>query len=449
MSLGGFIGYCVGGYYSSRTGEDLLSPSPANKPSFNKNSPSSGIVLNTEIPKGRMMYESLLSPGELKTAISDSPLDDSKAILDGYLNRVATKSPEELASFIATFDPNELTIAQVELVVDCELFITSKALEPWLLRLNPKHREGLLNKKAYGMLSNGHSAEALSRIAISDAKENSGIDHFLIAKAAEHLASGEGQFAGVIESIATLPEKYRKFGVMAAWRGRANQITLTNTGDLNGLLNDAPSDQRGALLHSLATRFGGEDVNAALSTLSSISDPVERLSASLSALGASKLPAKEMAEYFMEVSANAGPESDKEVSAVAEKCAVETAKSSVEDAQRWCGSLKDGEIKNNATVALVDYWAKYDPVAASEWVSDMPKGIVRDRAAFSIVKSGRDDPERALANVSSIADPGIRASAIKSVVDSWRIVDLEYTSRLIQASGLSSDEKAAFTVQQK
>ncbi len=99
-------------------------------------------------------------------------------------------------------------------------------------------------------------------------------------------------------------------------------------------------------------------------------------------------------------------------------------------------------MRSEATVTLVQKWAKHEPVAASEWIANAQLGASRDAVISTLVASSHDDPEMAFANASVIKDPKLREDAARQVIKAWESIAPEAVYQLLQKSSLPKEEVA-------
>ena len=98
-------------------------------------------------------------------------------------------------------------------------------------------------------------------------------------------------------------------------------------------------------------------------------------------------------------------------------------------------------LKQVAVETLSKEWSKVDPVAASQWIADLPAGKLRDVAAKELVAATVDDPERAFENAAAIADPELRINAALQIAAAWKKIDYPYIAKIIANSRMSTAEQ--------
>jgi hypothetical protein len=102
-----------------------------------------------------------------------------------------------------------------------------------------------------------------------------------------------------------------------------------------------------------------------------------------------------------------------------------------------------GSLRDLATDSLAKSWAQSDPVAASEWIADMPPGPRRDQAARWLVPAAADQPEAALLNARAIRDPALSSAALAGLFERWDKVDSAAIEQLALQAGFTPDQISA------
>ena len=73
----------------------------------------------------------------------------------------------------------------------------------------------------------------------------------------------------------------------------------------------------------------------------------------------------------------------------------------------WTGALPEGELRDHSVYALIDQWARYDPIAARAWVVENTSESNRAGALVELGESwARVDPESAVAWALTMDEPG-------------------------------------------
>ena len=91
---------------------------------------------------------------------------------------------------------------------------------------------------------------------------------------------------------------------------------------------------------------------------------------------------------------------------------------------------------------VVKVWPGVDPVAASEWISDLPSGRVRDSATLELLRGLRsEDPEMAMHWASSLTDIGLREREMRRVVRRWLYIDSDVAREKLRSFDASEDVK--------
>ena len=92
-------------------------------------------------------------------------------------------------------------------------------------------------------------------------------------------------------------------------------------------------------------------------------------------------------------------------------------------------------------------WSGVDSYQASNWVAGLPAGLGRDAAASGLAAElSGEQPDMALKWSASIADPEIRAPAMREVLSAWRAKDPQAAEAALKGSGLSKSERQALSI---
>ena len=109
-----------------------------------------------------------------------------------------------------------------------------------------------------------------------------------------------------------------------------------------------------------------------------------------------------------------------------------------EAAAEWVEGLNEGPARDEAVGAVSRHWARYDPVAMSEWLVTQPKGEGWDAAVDHLVSNLDDDPASAFSWALSVGDSKAQETMLEEVVSNWAWRDTEVARAAIEAEeGLS------------
>lgn len=93
----------------------------------------------------------------------------------------------------------------------------------------------------------------------------------------------------------------------------------------------------------------------------------------------------------------------------------------------WTQSLPEGEIRDRSVHALIDQWARYDPIAAKAWVAENTNDSNRAGALVELGESwARVDPESAAAWAMAIDDSDSKSNrlVVERVFRRWMEYDI-------------------------
>ncbi|MFT5408814.1 MAG: hypothetical protein ACI8XO_000773 [Verrucomicrobiales bacterium] len=80
---------------------------------------------------------------------------------------------------------------------------------------------------------------------------------------------------------------------------------------------------------------------------------------------------------------------------------------------KWTESLPEGKTRDRSTLALIDQWARYDPIAAKAWLAENTSDSNRAGALVELGESwARSDPESAAAWAQNVDTEGARPGKI-------------------------------------
>ena len=108
-----------------------------------------------------------------------------------------------------------------------------------------------------------------------------------------------------------------------------------------------------------------------------------------------------------------------------------------EDAQ-WVSMQGNTTGASRHAFWLSGYWAKEDPQAVAEWLTDMDPGITRDHAIAGFVRSiSEDDPAAGTDWADAIAEPALRERFMRVALRHWMAADPVAGAEAVRGSGLS------------
>jgi hypothetical protein len=123
------------------------------------------------------------------------------------------------------------------------------------------------------------------------------------------------------------------------------------------------------------------------------------------------------------------------------RVALELARHDPMEAIHWANGLSH-QSRNEAIQEAVHQWTRSDPVAASEYLADMPSSSARDVAVGSFAgELGSDDPQIAAEWAGWIEDDALRVEALETVARTWLQGDPHQARQWLSASGLSVESQ--------
>ncbi|WOO41989.1 hypothetical protein [Rubellicoccus peritrichatus] len=112
-----------------------------------------------------------------------------------------------------------------------------------------------------------------------------------------------------------------------------------------------------------------------------------------------------------------------------------------ESAANWVLTLPEDKIEK-AVGGVTSSWLDHDMFAASEWVSNLPKGNARQKAVESLVdKVYRIEPDAAFDWALEIEDENRRKNMTRRISYEWKKRDVNAARQLVTASTLPEGEK--------
>ncbi len=111
------------------------------------------------------------------------------------------------------------------------------------------------------------------------------------------------------------------------------------------------------------------------------------------------------------------------------------------EAVRWLGELPEAS-QNSAIGQSMERWAKKDPVAAGEYLTDMPQSATRDNAVSSYAREvDGSDPQIAAEWAGSIQNEEMRTDTLNAVARSWVRSEPEEARAWLPNSGLPAEQQ--------
>jgi len=104
--------------------------------------------------------------------------------------------------------------------------------------------------------------------------------------------------------------------------------------------------------------------------------------------------------------------------------------------------LPEGPAKESALLTLVRNSTIVDPYSASEWISTMQTGSLKDKAVEALVRAIPNDPETALLWASTITDSGSRVRLVHDAYAELWSLDPALAARTVQRTPLSGEDIA-------
>jgi hypothetical protein len=264
-----------------------------------------------------------------------------------------------------------------------------------------------------------------------------GRDYDRSVRNAAHAWAAEDGAAAANWAIEIGDEERRKAaigGVIDAWSEREPEAAakyLSGLGDQK-LLGDA--------VPQLASTWGQSDPDAAMAWAESL-DGDARGKAVGTVIGsiAGHDPQKAMAMFDAAVISEIG---ETEAKQVAQNIAGNLGQWDAEMAVEWAAGLPEG-LQADAVGNAFGQWVEHSPVAASEWLVDVPAGEMKDRATMQLVQSiERTDPESAFVWAASVGNPDQRVELITRVAGQWGKQDEAAAIEAVLTTDLSDEQKA-------
>ena len=105
----------------------------------------------------------------------------------------------------------------------------------------------------------------------------------------------------------------------------------------------------------------------------------------------------------------------------------------------WASDLPEGTQQRVFEEAL-DEWTEKDPLAASEYLTQMPDSPVKDSAVEGFAKElSREDPQSAAAWAATIGNEELRIDTLQDVARDWVRNDRAAAEAWLPTSGLNEE----------
>lgn len=401
------------------------------------------------------------NPAAARQAMEALPTETKNAALMGYFDSRARMDVQAAAEeAMAIRDPREQLRAMAMLFLRWTEQDPAAALAFFVERAPPETRRHGLFTIAYqaaeadphlalawadGKLRGEERDEAIGivigRLAESDpAAAAAFVEQLPFGRAYENsidrLAStwGRDDPAVALPWFRSLPE-----GAAREKALRAITTRLVNA-DPAGALNYAASltdeTERRAVFEAVAQAKASVDPVAALQWTQNLGDGVRDLAREQVLLAWVDQDPKAFAAHFSDSRNPPSPE-------LSEQAADRWAKKDPRAAAEWALSLADEESRGRAINKATIEWIQQDSYAASVWIEQMPRGNARDKAVMNVVELvGGSDPAAAFAWSVTLDNPDNRLRYAEIVFRDWHQEDPERARQALEASGLSSEEKA-------
>ena len=113
------------------------------------------------------------------------------------------------------------------------------------------------------------------------------------------------------------------------------------------------------------------------------------------------------------------------------------------NAANWAESLPEGsKLQREAVERVADRWVQNDSMAASEWISQLPEGRVRDAATEQLVDNiSRSDPAAAFEWALSASEEEHRHDMIHEVLERWNRIDPVAARATLESAPVSEEQR--------
>ena len=236
-----------------------------------------------------------------------------------------------------------------------------------------------------------------------------------------------------VESLDYEDEKRRALGSMS-WQ--LARYSLEGAAALAAESRDPIVQQ--SLAHSLASEWSNFDADKALDWSEQLTDPKARATARNAALANLVQSDPEAAFAYID---SLDPEAQQQAySSTFADWARNDPEAAVEMLSQLPETLEDQRA--NVYRSVANAYVRFDPMAASRWISDLEAGPERDQSVRVLVNSiSRTDPEAAFMWSETILDDGSRKNSLTQSVRLWIEQDVDAAYEGVAASKMDAAQK--------
>ncbi|WP_269524620.1 hypothetical protein [Coraliomargarita parva] len=120
----------------------------------------------------------------------------------------------------------------------------------------------------------------------------------------------------------------------------------------------------------------------------------------------------------------------------------EDPEAAIEWLDRLPETVEGGGVENIYS-QVANYYVQHDPMAASEWISTMDEGPVRDRSVETLVRNiSRSDPEAGFIWAATITDVDKRKRSLDQSIREWVKTDPDAAYDAVEEARIPAEEKA-------
>lgn len=237
-----------------------------------------------------------------------------------------------------------------------------------------------------------------------------------------------------VDSLPYEDEKQRVLNSMS-WALTHKSVELSSR--LIGEHNDPLVQQQ--LASRIASEWADYDVPGALAWSESLSDEQASESAVSDVLGRwiESDPAATLAYIDRRI------EGEKQ-GHVLQRAYNQWARSDPEEAVAWLDRLPEGTTSHRASIyrTVANAYIRHDPMAASEWISEIEPGPERDQSVESLVSSiAKTDPEAGFIWAGTMGDANQRKNSLRRAVVAWKEADPEAAHKAVMDADLEAADK--------
>lgn len=376
-----------------------------------------------------------LSPMALGKLAMDIPLAGRNKIVSAYMAQY--QSPLDVVRIASAFHADDLSPNVTAKIAAGLLAFGGGQLREWLGDLPAKTQADILinSYKELGDFPDADKAFAWLQVA----RNVSGLDSKAIVAAIEAAADSQNVSDKELFDLCELcPPDDRRWIALDIHRRKLKQITSENW---IAVIESFPVDVRDEMKKSALKRISRQDGEMTFALYENAKTQAERQMIRDVLLNSPiYLPSMDK-RWAMILDGLRDETVSQELTYGLDRYVEDVAFTDGHAAAKVLNQLPDGPIRAKAIDNLARVWVEAEPMGASEWITQMPPGAVRDAALVRLVQGTRGDAANALVNAAAIGDGAQRLHAAGSVLEFWHTADPDTARRILADAPLPETDK--------